>query len=127
MTVFAIGSFFQMIAVLESFRRCRMHLLSAVTIITAHGELSKVDIPLAAITIKFIANPTVVTCGTLVDRIRFCREHMAIYKTAANILWSADVTGTAAGMAGCAVTFTALVDSLPGIVTYPLLEKAWKG
>lgn len=127
MTVSAVGRFFKVIAVFEPFRRCCMHLFSSVTIIAAHGELSKVDVSLAAITIKFITNPAAVTCGTLVDRIRLCIEHMAIYKTAADIFWSADVTGAAAGMAGRAVTFTALVDSLPCIVTYPLLEKAWEG
>ena len=85
------------------------------------------DIALAASSGEFIANPAAVAGHALIDRIGLGVEHMSVDEAGADILWPADVAGTATGMTGSAVALTAMVDLFPGVITGPLLEKSWKG
>ena len=89
-----------------------MHLFGFVAVNTDHVALAGVNVTLAPFAQVFIANPAAVTGDALVEQIRTGLELVAVDKTTADSIRSADMTTTATGVALAAMAFDAHFDVL---------------
>jgi hypothetical protein len=126
MAILAVGCFLEVVAVLQSFRSGGMHLFGGVAIFAAHVVFTKVDVTLTAGTKKLVADPAAVAGSTLVNRVRFGTENVAVYKSFTGIFGPAHMTTATTGMAGGAVPIPAVIYLVPGVLAGTFFQIARK-
>ena len=126
MAILTVGCFLKVVAVLQSFRGGGMHLFSGVAIFAAHVVFTKMHVTLTAGTKKLIADPAAVAGRTLVNRVRFGAENVAVYKSFTGIFGPAHMTTATTGMAGGAVPIPAVIYLVPGVLAGTFFQVAGK-